>query len=44
MLMPYIWYQVMCSSKSCRFSASVIPPQKRSATMIVPMKKVACAQ
>jgi len=28
MLIPYIRYHWTCSSKSCRFSASVRPPQK----------------
>ena len=44
MLMPYIRYQVTCSSNSWRFCASVRPSPKCSAVRIVPMKNVACAQ
>lgn len=44
MLIPYIRYHCTCSSNSCRFSASVRPPQKYSATLMMSMKNVACAQ
>ena len=44
MLMLYIRYHCTCSSNSCRFSASVSPPQKYSATFRMSMKNVACAQ
>ena len=42
--MPYMRYQVMCSSNNCRFCASVRPSPKRSAVRMVPMKNVECAQ
>ena len=44
MLIPYIRYHCTCSSNSWRFSASVRPPQKYSATLTINMKNVACAQ
>ena len=44
MLMPYIRYHCTCSSNSWRFSASVSPPQKYSAVLMINMKNVACAQ
>ena len=44
MLMPYIRYHCTCSSNSWRFSASVRPPQKYSAVLMISMKNVACAQ
>ena len=44
MLMPYIRYHCTCSSNSWRFSASVSPPQKYSAVLMIYMKNVACAQ
>lgn len=44
MLIPYMRYHCTCSSKSWRFSASVNPPQKYSAVLMINMKNVACAQ
>ena len=44
MLIPYMRYHCTCSSNSWRFSASVKPPQKYSATLTISMKNVACAQ
>ena len=44
MLIPYMRYHCTCSLKSWRFSASVRPPQKYSAVLMINMKNVACAQ
>ena len=44
MLIPYIRYHCTCSSNSWRFSASVSPPQKYSAVLMINMKNVARAQ